>query len=202
MTSWHEVRKVELSFGAKSSSWRSELHIVRSETEAFQLEAFFRRFETGDGVARWRTETGNWLRLTPKIPIVGDNAVSLQERLLPLLESVEARACDELFHIEIERRVPRPPVVMEVLHPTFDLSAIIRQCDPAKFEIRYSGEIEGSQETGWIFAPKPYPPGDPRNHALLITFADSLEDAAQVAAEEMEGIVRSSGVQFRTRWDG
>jgi hypothetical protein len=112
---------------------------------------------------------------------------------------VANREHDELFE---KRPLPAPlssKRVNEVKHPTYAVEAVIFRYKDTRFEIRYFGDLEGCDwESGWrLMVPNSDGMVVPEGFELL-SMADCLEDAKQVAIREMQHIL-SEGTPIRLR---
>jgi len=139
------------------------------------------------------------VELWPLEPITAPSSKEARERGLPYLELLsQASELDHLFETR-----PIPPginerKVKEVPHPSHRVWAAIFEHSENRFEVRYFGDLVGCDwETGWwLLVPCVEGLEVPEGH-LAHTYADTLEDAEVIAAEELERIV--NGKEFKRR---
>jgi len=81
----------------------------------------------------------------------------------------------------------KPERIKEVLHPKYQILALIMKHSPTRFEIRYYGDFKNSQESGWrLSVPEDILTEKGRSRFEMLTYADSVESAELIAYDELE----------------
>lgn len=207
MSIWYEVETAPSRFTTNSRTGKTQLVILGNRTgktqpiilgsraKSDQFVFFFRRRETAANTPQSTGEVDTWYRFYPLSPLTYADYRTAEATGLAFLECLELHTCDDLFRREPENII-RPKKLLTIPHPEFALCASVFHHSEAKFEVRYFADIEGSQESGWrVSAQVNNGDGLPLNDTLL-TMADNLTDAQDIARREMETIILSGVYQI------
>ncbi len=191
MAHWHELTRIRGVLARYSKNNQAKQSISRSLENPEIFEAHFERKESEE-----RTEyPDGWVQLWPIEPITASTPQEAADKALSLLEVVADKSREELleqrdFPIPIRRKKVR-----EVQSSTHRASAWLIKHSETRYEVRYFGDVVGSDEEGWLLSISevegmPVPLG-----FQMFTLADSLQDAEQIAISELERIVSNGDIK-------
>lgn len=193
MSYWHEIARTG-AHSRVSCDLKTRQIIGRTVLNPNIFEAYFLR-QKNKGLFPPHDES---IQLWPLEAITALTAQEAMDKAQVLLEFAADGNHDELF----EKRPCPVPVylkkVKEILFPSQRASAQIYKHDKMRYEIRYFGDIIGEDDDdGWRLA-VPNTDNMPVARGFeLLTIADSLEGAEQIAFIELELIVARDDIKPR-----
>ena len=192
MAYWHELSRFRESLGRFSVNYETRQMVWRSAENLDIFEAYYERKE----VPGHFEYPDDWVQLWPLNPITAPTAQEARDKALPLLEVVANRYHDELFE---KRSCPVPihrKQVKEIQSPTHRAFAHLYKHTETRYEVRYFGAFVGNdQEDSWrLSVPEVEDLPVPRGFEML-TIADALESAMQIAVSELERIVSTCEIK-------
>ena len=194
MAAWHKLSRIRGGLGRHSKDGKTMQIVHRADQEDELFEAYFVR----QTKRMLHPPPEDCVQLWPLEPVKGRTANEARDKALLLLEIAASGQEDERFE---KRPCPIPlqrKMVKEIEAATHRAFARIYKHSDTRYEVRYFGAIIGDDdEEGWRLSVPPIEDRPVPQGFEMLTLADSVASAEQIAQLELAWIARFERIKRR-----